>query len=316
MTLGTTWRICNKFTSLVQIEVFGQAYNSLRMSTSHFMKQRKEVSCTPLACSPVKLGWNNTFAPQETFGDSDDVSVWENVGFLLVKFRGRCPLASVPMKLGWNNFSTQWKHSAPTEMTFLPGSSWFLLDGFRRRFERSAVIHAAAAQFLFDIPRNLTLCDVSERVSLLSEVPHEILCKITASYANDGVMQSVTLVDVHCVRRTTLPRNGNVRRDSDGASVWEHGSLLLVKFRNRFDLCVAIQTNVGQILFDIPSTLPLCGGSEGVHTGSLGRHVRGGHVERLKLGLRHALSVSLGVQKSFRGQNEMHSTRNPEIVVE
>ena len=36
MILGTTWRICIKFTSLVQIEVFGQAYKSLRMSTSHF----------------------------------------------------------------------------------------------------------------------------------------------------------------------------------------------------------------------------------------------------------------------------------------
>ena len=49
---------------------------------------------------------------------------------------------------------------------------------------------------------------------------------------------------------------------------------------------------------------------------SLGRHVRGGHVERLKSGLRHALSVSLGVQKSFRGPNGMPFRRNPELLNE
>ena len=104
--------------------------------------------------------------------------------------------------------------------------------------------------------------------------------------------------------------------DRDDVSVWELVGLLLVKFRNRFVLCVVIQTNVGQILFDIPSNIPLCDGSEGVHTSSLTRHVRGGHVERLKPGLRHALSVSLGVQKSFRGQNGMPFRRNPVLVVE
>ena len=104
--------------------------------------------------------------------------------------------------------------------------------------------------------------------------------------------------------------------DRDDVSVWELVGLLLVEFRNRFVLCVVIQTNVGQILFDIPSNLPLTGGGEGVHTGSLGRHVRGGHVERLKTGLRHALSVSLRVQKSLRGQNEMPFKRHHELVVE
>ena len=69
--------------------------------------------------------------------------------------------------------------------------------------------------------------------------------------------------------------------DRDDVSVWELVGLLLVKFRNRFALCVVFQTNVGQILFDIPSNLPPCGDSEGLHTGSLGRHVRSGHVERL-----------------------------------
>ena len=49
---------------------------------------------------------------------------------------------------------------------------------------------------------------------------------------------------------------------------------------------------------------------------SLGRHVRGGHLERLKHDLRHALSVSLGYQKSFREQKGMIFRRNPEFVVE
>ena len=48
---------------------------------------------------------------------------------------------------------------------------------------------------------------------------------------------------------------------------------------------------------------------------SLPRHVHGGRFERLKHGLRHALSVSLGVQRSFRGQNGMFFRRNPEFVV-
>ena len=51
--------------------------------------------------------------------------------------------------------------------------------------------------------------------------------------------------------------------DRDDVSVWELAGLLLDKFRNRFVHCVEIQTNVAQILFDIPSNLPLCGGSQG-----------------------------------------------------
>ena len=38
----------------------------------------------------------------------------------------------------------------------------------------------------------------------------------------------------------------------------------------------------------------------------MGRHERGGHVERLNLGLRHALSVGLGVQRNFRGSDFLH----------
>ena len=36
---------------------------------------------------------------------------------------------------------------------------------------------------------------------------------------------------------------------------------------------------------------------------TMGRHVRGGHVERLKRGLSHVLSVCLGFQWSFREQH-------------
>ena len=47
---------------------------------------------------------------------------------------------------------------------------------------------------------------------------------------------------------------------------------------------------------------------------SLGRQVHGVHVENLKNDLRHALSVSLGVQKGVRGQNGMFFRRTPEFV--
>ena len=49
---------------------------------------------------------------------------------------------------------------------------------------------------------------------------------------------------------------------------------------------------------------------------SLDRHVHGGHVESLLHDLRHALSVGLGVQGSFREQNGTLFRRNPEFVVE
>merc|ERR1712113_385829 len=36
------------------------AYKSLRISTSHFMIDWNDVSCTPLASFPTKLGWKST----------------------------------------------------------------------------------------------------------------------------------------------------------------------------------------------------------------------------------------------------------------
>ena len=47
-----------------------------------------------------------------------------------------------------------------------------------------------------------------------------------------------------------------------------------------------------------------------------GRQVHGGHVDRLKPGLRHPLSVSLGGRGSFPGQNRTFFRRNTEFVVE
>ena len=109
---------------------------------------------------------------------------------------------------------------------------------------------------------NLLSAEAAKRESSLNEVLHEILCKITARPTKDCVMQSLTFLDGHCVRRTTLPRDGNVRRNSDDVFVWEYEGLLLVNFRSRFKLCVTIQTNVAQFLNDIPSNTLLCGGSE------------------------------------------------------
>ena len=43
---------------------------------------------------------------------------------------------------------------------------------------------------------------------------------------------------------------------------------------------------------------------------SLDRHVRGGRVERREHGLRHALSVRLGVQKSIRERSRMSLRRD------
>ena len=45
--------------------------------------------------------------------------------------------------------------------------------------------------------------------------------------------------------------------DRHDVSVWELVCLLRVNFRNRFQLCVVIQTNVTQFLDDIPNNLPL-----------------------------------------------------------
>ena len=58
-----------------------------------------------------------------------------------------------------------------------------------------------------------------------------------------------------------FPRNGNVRSDSDDVFVRKHVGLLLVNYRSR-ELCVVIRASKAKILFDIPNTVPLCGGNE------------------------------------------------------
>ena len=61
-----------------------------------------------------------------------------------------------------------------------------------------------------------------KRAPSLSEDLLEMLCKIMASQAKDGVRQSVTFVDGHC------------------------------------ELCVVIRTNVARLLYDFWNNLPLC----------------------------------------------------------
>ena len=138
------------------------------------------------------------------------------------------------------------------------------------RFELCVEIRASVARFIFDITSNLPHCGSSERVPSLSEVLQEILCMITASQiqTKDGVRQSVTFVDGHCVRHTVTRIHHEARRPS----------------RNVQD--------------------------------KLARHVHGVHVENLEHDLRHALSVSLEVQRNFREQNGILFIRNPEFVVE
>ena len=54
--------------------------------------------------------------------------------------------------------------------------------------------------------------------------------------------------------------------DGDDVCVWGLVGLLLVNVRKRFELCVVIYTNTAQFLCEIPRNLPLCGGSERVHS--------------------------------------------------
>ena len=66
---------------------------------------------------------------------------------------------------------------------------------------------------------------------------------------------------------------GNVRSDSDNVSVWE--------VVDKIDLLVD--------------------GASAFSSFIMRSTISGGHVERLKPGLRHALSVCLGIQKRIRG---------------
>ena len=67
--------------------------NSLRMSTSHFMK---EVSWTPLASLPVKLGWKNTFTQRKRSAPSMMMfPSGEHRSLLLVNFRSRFELCVI-----------------------------------------------------------------------------------------------------------------------------------------------------------------------------------------------------------------------------
>ena len=98
------------------------------------------------------------------------------------------PLVPLRVKLGWNNIGATETFGANSDHVSVYELAGLLLVS---RFE----LYTNVAQFLGDIPSNLPLCGPS-----VSEVLHEKLCKITASHTKDGVMQSVTFLDGHCVR--------------------------------------------------------------------------------------------------------------------
>ena len=64
-----------------------------------------------------------------------------------------------------------------------------------------------------------------------------------------------------------------------------------------------------------PESMPVVS-PERYRTVLLAMFVAGGRVERLDRGVRHALSVILGVQSNFLEQNGILFRRNPEFVVE
>ena len=102
---------------------------------------------------------------------------------------------------------------------------------------------------------------ISLSVVVLKEYTRSMrICIKPSAGSRPATRRVINFVDAHCVRRTTPPRNGNVRRDSEDVVVWEHKGLLLVNVRSRFELCVIVQTYVAQFLFDIPSNLFLSGG--------------------------------------------------------
>ena len=68
------------------------AYNSLRMSTPHCMK---DVSCTPLASVLLKHGWKNALTQWKRFTPAVVKFVWELKGLLSVGIRSRFELCVV-----------------------------------------------------------------------------------------------------------------------------------------------------------------------------------------------------------------------------
>ena len=110
----------------------------------------------------------------------------------------------MPMKLTEKTLA-QRKSSAPTVMMFPSESHVDLIVGmFRSRSELCVIVKSKVAKFLFDITTDLPLCCGHERVPALSEDLPQILCKIMTNQirTKDGVRQSETFVDGHCVRHT------------------------------------------------------------------------------------------------------------------
>ena len=132
VTLGTTWRICIKFTSLVRIEVFGQAY---------FIMLSKDVSFFSMAFSPMNLRWNG-WAAEMFVADRDDVAICKLVGLfsfldslLWTSARSRRVQCSTTSPRQSQQRSRQ--HS--NAQYFYPAQAWPLMRQVAVRFTASAV---------------------------------------------------------------------------------------------------------------------------------------------------------------------------------
>ena len=91
-----------------------------------------------------------------------------------------------------------------------------LVGTFCSRFELSVAVESNDAKFLFDTTTDLPLFSGRETVSALRRDPHQIHCKDTASQIpmKDGVRQSVTFENGHCVQYTVTRIHHNARRPS------------------------------------------------------------------------------------------------------
>ena len=121
--------------------------------------------------------------------------------------------------------------------------------------------------------------DVNKRRQFISHALNHPLEHVRAARQHDVGVQLFAHVDVAlyvALERSVVNFGKSLEQhfdatetfstDSADVSVWEHVGLFLVNFRSRLKLCLVIQTNVAQLLLGIPSSLPLCGGSERVHT--------------------------------------------------
>ena len=152
----------------------------------------------PSSCAQ-KFHWNMVVPPDNTTLAYNFLRMSTSHFMMYWKEASWNPLASLPVKRGWNNTSAQWKLLEPTVMMFPSGSS---RSSPGQAIELCVVIHTNVAQFPMT-SRTISLSAVAVKEYLsLSEDLHQILCKFTAIQTKDGVIESVTFVDGHCVRHS------------------------------------------------------------------------------------------------------------------